>query len=393
MTAGRLLLALLALWLAAAVLYQIGSIAALRSLLRRSPSSRRPPARPTRSRPSAVILRPLFGAPPGLRRALESACALGVPVIAGVEDAADPAATIARDLAARLPPGRLTLVEGAAPRGANRKVANLLRMLPAAPAEVIVFSDADVVLPEGYLDAILAPFEDPGVGVVTCPYRNVAGRSIGARLDAILTNAGFLPSVALAERLEGVRFALGATVAIRRRLLESIGGLAPLLDVLADDYALADRARRAGARVVLAPLLLDHHVDDPLEEVFSRHLRWARTMRAVRPAGFAGTILTHGTIPSLLVAGLVGPSLGLAVAAGWFLVRVGGLALLARRLGLTLLDLALVFPADLLAFLVYLGGLTGRTVAWGGRRLVVRRDGSVRDQEADELLPSDPAAG
>src|SRR5262249_13616942 len=156
-----------------------------------------------------------------------------------------------------------------------------LRLLPDAPGEVVVFTDGDVEVPGDYLGAVLAPFADPRVGVVTCAYRSVGGRTAVERLDGLLTNAGFLPSIALAERLEGVRFARGATVAIRRGVLDRIGGLAPLLDRLADDHALAARVRAAGFRTALAPVLLDHHVHDAaLRPIWRRHLRWMRTVRS-----------------------------------------------------------------------------------------------------------------
>src|SRR5262249_31156776 len=156
-----------------------------------------------------------------------------------------------------------------------------------------------------------------------------------ARVDALMTNASFLPSVALAARLEGVRFALGATMAIRRTVLDQIGGLEPLLEVLADDWSLAERTRRTGHRIVLSPILLDHHVGEPgWAAMWRRHLRWARTMRALRPSGYAGTIVAHGLAPALGLAMLVGGgATGAGALAAWLLVRAGGVLLNARRTG------------------------------------------------------------
>src|SRR5262249_4287848 len=163
--------------------------------------------------------------------------------------------------------------------------------------------------------------------------------------------ASFLPSVALATRLEGVRFALGATIAIRRSVLDEIGGLEPLLETLADDWSLADRARRAGHRIVLAPLLLDHHLGEPRWTVmWLRHLRWARTMRAVRPSGYAGTIVTHGLAPALglgLLGGWSGATAG--VIAAWAVVRAGTVLLNAPWTGCAALDVLLLPVADVLS--------------------------------------------
>ena len=361
--------AALAAWLFAALIYQSAAWVALARLLRRTEEPRDSPG----PLPSCTILRPLRDAPPGAEELLRAIGALGASVIAGTESDVGPAAAVVRRVAGRLPPGRLTLNTGPAPSGSNRKVANLIRMLPEAKGEIVIFMDGDVGAPPSYLPAVLSPFADPRVGLVTCPYRSVGGRALSDRLDVLLTNTGFLPSVALAASLEGVKFALGATIAIRRSALDEIGGLEPFLDLLADDHALGSRVREAGHEIVLAPVLLDHHVGSSVwRERWRRHLRWARTTRAVRPGGYAGTIVTHGLVPAIGLALIPGGPLGGAAAlAAWAAVRLGGVAWLSEPLGLRALDLLLIPAADAIAFAIFVGGLMGRTVHWGGLTLRV----------------------
>lgn len=247
--------------------------------------------------------------------------------------------------------------------------------------------------PTGYLDAVLGPFSDPGVGMVTCPYRSVGGTTAASRIDALVTNANFLPSVTLAARLEGVRFALGCTLAVRRRLLDAMGGLEPLLDQLADDWALADGVMRAGHRIVLSPLLLDHHVGEPRwGTLWTRHLRWARTMRAVRPAGYAGTFCTYGLAPAAglaLMAG--GAAASAAPLLAWAIARAGTVALNARRTGVTARDLCLLPLADLLSLVLFAGSFLGRTVRWGDARLRVRRGGFIQPAGTTGILGAIPS--
>ncbi|MGH9868474.1 MAG: glycosyltransferase [Candidatus Polarisedimenticolia bacterium] len=373
MTLATLVGALLGLWLAAAVAYQIAAQLALRGLL-----SGRPRPRAGRL-PSATILRPLGGGAPRLEESLEGLCAAGAPVVAGMEKGRSEALAAARRVLRRTGPRSLTIVTGSGPAGFNRKIANLIQMMPEARGDVVVFTDGDIGVPEGYLEAVLAPFADPDVGMVTCPYRSVGGSTAASRVDAVLTNTAFLPSVALAARLEGVRFALGATMAIRRTVLDRIGGLAPLLNHIADDWALADRARRAGCRIALAPLLLDHHVGDSgWSEMWLRHLRWARTNRALRPAGYAGFAITHGWLPALGLATLGGWSGAAAVPlAAWGLARLSGVLLNARRTGCGLHDLLLIPLADVLSLALHAGGFCGRTVRWGEARLRIRPGGAI----------------
>lgn len=384
-----LVVLLLALWLAAALAYQVGAVASLRAFLsraRKEEAAREP-------LPSCSILRPLSGNIPNLERNLDALCALGVPVVAGLDSESDPAAPIARRVAARHPRGRLAIWIGTGPEGANRKVANLIRMLPDAAQEIVVFTDADVEVPPGYLAGVLSPFRDPGVGLVTCAYRSVGGSTVAERFDVILTNTHFLPSVLFATRWEGLRFALGATIAVRRRVLDQAGGLEPLLDTLADDHALAARVLHAGHRLVMAPVLLDHHVSDRRwTNVWRRHLRWARTTRAVRPGGYAGTIVTHGIAPALALAAAGGVLIAGASLLCWGLVRVGGTALNARTLGLSVRDVAILPLVDLLALALYLGGLLGRSIEWGGARFVVRRDGTLERLDRGGAIASGKSA-
>lgn len=250
-------------------------------------------------------------------------------------------------------------------------------MLPLAKGDILIFTDADVRLTPTALDAILSPFEDSTVGMVTCPYRAVSGRSLRERLDVLPTNTIFLPSIALAERLEGVRFAFGACIAIRREVLEEIGGLDSLVELLPDDYALAKGVRSANYRVALAPILLDHCVSSSeWRAMAGRHLRWARTIQCVRPCAYFLTILTHG-LPPALALGLTGNGLGLALLSSWAAARLLSTGFFRRRLGLSVADLLLVPVSDIWAFLIYLGSLLKLPVWWDDRQLVLGPGGVI----------------
>jgi ceramide glucosyltransferase len=125
--------------------------------------------------------------------------------------------------------------------------------------------------------------------------------------------------------------------------------------------------------------------------VWLRHLRWARTLRAVRPAGYAGTIVAHGWVPALGLAALGGPLQAAALVGTWALVRIGSVALNARRTGLSARDLCLLPVADGIAMGLYAGGLFARSVRWNGARLRVRAGGSIRPVAAPTPIPRHPA--
>src|SRR5581483_4604381 len=187
--------------------------------------------------------------------------------------------------------------------GTNVKVSNLVQMLEEAIYDHIVVNDSDIRVPGDYLRRVMAPIVDPGVGLVTCLYRGVPGRSLGSRLEAIGIETDFMGGVLAARALEhGIRFAMGSTLAFSKRTLNAIGGLEPLLDYLADDYELGARIAAAGREVVLVNLVVETFLPDyDLLPYFRHQLRWARTIRDKRRWGYAGLLLTFG-IPWAVLA-------------------------------------------------------------------------------------------
>ena len=153
-----------------------------------------------------------------------------------------------------------------------------------------------------YLRRIAAPFRDPQIGLVTCPYRGAEPDGIPAALEALGIAAGFMPGVFVAA-LGNTPFAFGSTIALRRETLERIGGFEGLVDYLADDFQMASRVADLGLRGHLSSVVVDSVLGRrPFRESWTRRLRWARTVRACRPLGHLGSGLTHTTALALLSA-------------------------------------------------------------------------------------------
>lgn len=353
------LIVLLAGWLAAALGWRVASLRALARHLERAGS---PPAG-TRME-GVSMLRPLHGAPDGLESCLESAwraaSAADARVVVGVAAGDDPALDAVAVVRERWPGVQTEVRVGVGPPGRNRKVANLVQMDAGATSALLVIADADVRVPEDYLARLGAAFEDAGVGLATCPYRSVPFRTLASRVDALITNTHFLPSTCLAVEVEGLHFGLGATIAVRREVLERSGGFAALLDEPADDHVIARNVERAGYRLAWAPALVDHLLED---EGWSgsarRHLRWAGVVRGVRGGGYAGLVLTHGVVPAAALGALAGPGgplSGVAAAVLWWCVECAALWRLRAALGLRSADLLLLPLAEVLGLMTWLGG-------------------------------------
>jgi ceramide glucosyltransferase len=221
---------------------------------------------------------------------------------------------------------------------------------------------------------------DPKVGVITCPYRAVAGHSLWSRLEAIGMNTEFLGGVLVARMLEGMNFALGCAVAIRRNVLDSIGGFEYLQEFLAEDFVIGNRAAAQGHTVLFSSCVIEHRIgSQSMAHNLAHRLRWARSTRRSRPMGYWGQIFTYPLIWAISLC-LVEPA---AWPAGVLTLLVRAWAAWATAIDVTNDSLTrrqwwLLPVQDILGFLVWAAGFTGGTVTWRNRECTVLRDGRLQ---------------
>jgi ceramide glucosyltransferase len=334
------------------------------------------------AQPPVTILKPLCGEDWGLEINLRSFADQDYPsfqIVCGVSDEDDPAVPVVRHLMAERPAADLVLVADRHRRGSNLKVANLHNMLPAARHGILAISDSDMRVDRHYLAAVTAPLADPGVGLVTCLYRGIPADGFWSRLACLHVNHGFLPQAALAHAM-GVAFGcFGASIALRRDMLERAGGLAAIEDALADDYELGAAVRRAGGRIALSPYLVDNVIaEGSLGTLFRHELRWARTVRLVAPAGFLGTIVTQPVaLAALALATGVAPGAAALMLAFAFFVRCAAVRACDRALRLPPTPLHLLPGRDLLSFVIFLASFFVRKVEWRDRTFGVSERGNL----------------
>jgi ceramide glucosyltransferase len=335
--------------------------------------------------PPVTILKPLHGSEPDLPANLASFCRQDYPapvqVVFGLSDPADPAATVVRRLIADFPDRELDLVINARRHGANAKVSNLINMQSAARHQTIVIADSDIVVPPDYLANVVASLVQPGVGLVTCLYRGAGATGLWSRLAAAGINYQFLPNVLVGLKLQLATPCFGSTIALTKTTLTKLGGLQSVVDQLADDYELGMAVRRTGLSVAIAPFIVTHVcAERSFRELLLHDIRWARTIRAVDPLGFAGLVVTYA-VPLALIGLLLG---GLTPAA-WVVA-----AALACRFALQA-ELHRLFQLgdgwsissgnfwlgpmrDVLSFVAFVASFFGRRVEWRGRRYGVAAD-------------------
>lgn len=314
------------------------------------------------------LLKPLYGAEPGLAENLRSFADQNYPeyqLVLGVRDRTDSALPVARALIEARPQTEIALVIDPRTGGSNLKVCNLENMMPAARHDVIVVADSDMRVGPDYLAAVTAPLGNLKTGVVTCLYKGVAGAGLWSHLSALYINFGFLPSAVTGEAIGVGGGCFGATIALRREVLERVGGFSRLRNELADDHRLGAAVRRLGLETVLSPYIVANYVTEPgFLDLWRHELRWARTSRAMAPLGFAGSIITH-TVPLIALAAAVdGTWVGWSIALAALVLRLVSAGRMARWLDLPRRGLWLLPLRDAISFAVFLVSFCGRNVSW-----------------------------
>ena len=339
--------------------------------------------------PAISILKPLKGGDLTTRKSLQSwlqqTYAGPVEILFGVADSADPVCEIVRALLAENPVVNARLIVCVKLVGANAKVAKLVQLEQLAQYNLILVSDADVRVPVDFLANFVAPLRDPKVALVNCFYRLANPTTTAMRWEALAVNADFWSQVLQSATLKPLDFALGAAILLRRKALEQIGSFAALADCLADDYQVGNRIAKQGHSIALCPIVVECW-DAPANwtEVWKHQLRWARTIRVCQPLPYFFSILSNASLwPGLWLAVAVAATsrLGAPLTASVFLlVRIGLAQSLQRRFTP---DRKLVAPAwlvpvkDVLSAGIWLGAFAGNTIEWRGRKLKLRRDGTL----------------
>lgn len=324
------------------------------------------------------ILKPVRGLDPEMQAALRSQAAQSYPkfeILFGVSDPEDPAIAVIEALQREFPNVAIALHVGAK-LAQNAKVGILANLAQHARNPIWVVNDSDIRVTPDYLSRITAPLEDAETGIVTCLYR-AASHSPASWWEALGIAIDFMPSTLVAPLVGVKEFGLGSTLCFRKSDLLAVGGFEALADYIADDYQLARRIVRLGKRAHLSEYVVETSLGDATWSGAWKHqLRWARTIKISKGAGFAGLPITHAGIWAIAALALhwwaaasllIGFRIAAALTSGWLVIR-------QRRNPLA----SLLAPLwDVYAFAVWLWSYTSNEIEWRDRRLRILPDGKV----------------
>jgi ceramide glucosyltransferase len=327
--------------------------------------------------PPISILKPLAGDELGLVENLRSFFTQDYPdfeILFAVRTADDPAVDVVRKLQMDQPQVPSALLITGEPPYPNAKVYSLDRMLAAARNDLVVMSDSDIRVASNFLKGAAAEFADVKIALATCPYRAIGGPSVWSTLEAEGMNTEFIGGLLVARMIEGVKFAVGPTIIARKSMLAAIGGFDRLKDYLAEDFMMGKLAAQQGYGVILSCNVVEHRIgSQDLRSNFVHRLRWNRSTRRSRPAGYIGQLFTNPLPIALLTV---------AVEPGWWPVLIPTILIRAAAAWATSKTVLGIRPhwlrlglQDLLSFIFWIAGFFGNTIFWRGRRYKLLPDG------------------
>lgn len=332
------------------------------------------------------ILVPICGLDEGAIKNWTSLCVQNYAdyeVLFGVVDPSDPAVPTLNQLSQQYP-NRVRVFTGLPPRGINHKDSTLSYLLEKVQHDILIFVDSDIRVEPDYIHQVVTPIAQDRADVITCAYVGHDPKFIGAALASLGRCCDFIPSALIARSLDqGLRFAIGVTIATRKTTLEKFGGLQ--LNRIGSDYNLGKRAAQAGFRVELSHLVLESDTGrETIAELFQRELRWARTIRFNRGAIYYTMIFCYGIVfcvPLLLISQFAVWTIVLSIVA--LIVRYAQAAIAAFSVGSPkLLRWFWLIPLrDALSLTVWMFGAFGREAFWRGRRLRIEGDGLIQQLE------------
>ena len=324
--------------------------------------------------PPASLLKPVRGLDTEAYENFASFCRQNYPqyeILFAVKSEKDAAVAVIRQLMADFPQVPIRLMVVPEKLGSNDKVSKLCGLAHAAKYDILVLSDADIRVGPDYLRSMVSPFRDPQVGATTSLFTGIPLRSFWPELEAIYLSTDFMPSVLLARAMEGVHFAMGASIAVTRQSLEGIGGFEALVDEAADDYELGFRIATHGHRAeVVEGTAKTWCCLKNFGDFYVQRLRWAIMARESRTLGYLGYVFTQG-LPWTIAALLVSPNrlLAWSFLAAYLVLRMGvvwTVGIWGLRDDLLKRKWWLVPLWDAFAFVLWLNSLVWSRVRWRG---------------------------
>lgn len=304
--------------------------------------------------------------------------AIPIEMLFGVSSKDDPAYDILTKLENEFPGICKIILCNNHKKYSNEKVGKLITLTEHARYDIINISDADVLVPQDFLQSLT---HIKNAGMVTNLYRGIHNEGIGGHLEVITILSDIFQGVCMAKIFHGINYGFGASMFLTKQSLESIGGYEALGNMLADDYHLGNKISKNGKPVTLSTILVNTVVGKSnFKNYFVRQLRLCKTYRVSKPVGYFLFGISFGSVWSLLLCFLTSFSLPA--------ISLFGTAIIMRFLSITLTGtllskipfswVYLLVPIqEFLGFYTWLLSFCGNKITWKNKKFVLGKDGTI----------------
>lgn len=335
--------------------------------------------------PPITILKPICGLDTNTYDNLASFCRQDYrdyQIVFSFRDQEDPGIPIVKQIINDFPERDIELIQCDRVIGTNLKISNLFNAVTVAKHDILVLADSDIRVGSDYLQQIIQPFQSEKVGVVTCLYRSIP-QGWTTLIEAVSQTTEFNAGVLVSNHIEGgIKYAFGATIALRKQVLSVIGGFEAVADYLADDFQLGYLPSCAGYKVILSDYIVEHELKETnLADAIQQKIRWARCIRVSRFWGYLGLIFTYGIVFSLILLVISnGDKIAWTIIVltwttrlmmGWVVGVMLTQDSIARKY------LIMIPLCDLFGFIIWCCGFLGNTIEWRGQKFLLSRDGKL----------------
>lgn len=334
----------------------------------------------SRFTPPVSNLKPIRGLDPGAYENFASLCRQDYPeyeLLFCVGSESDPAVPVLKQLIEDFPDRAIRIFVEDASHALNDKVAKLARLVREARYETLVINDSDVRVEPDYFRRIVAPLEDAAVGGVTCFYTSLSDSTFADSVHTAGMFSDFYAGLLVAKQLDGVKFAIGKTIATTRSHLARFGGYEALQNRPGDDLLVGRLIAAEGLDMTLLRYVVNTTAgNSSFGNMLRKRLRWLVVMRHLRPSGHFGLLFTHGLAWTVLIL-LLHPGAAIATAfvlayvflrlTMTWLIAAHGLQARGAWKGLVL------FPIwDATAFCLWLASFVRSNIRWRGGQYAIR---------------------
>jgi ceramide glucosyltransferase len=340
--------------------------------------------------PPLSVLKPVRGLDPDAYENFASFCDQDYPdyeivFCLGAED--DPAVPVIETLRRNFPRQHIRVLFGSGRVAANDKVAKLVRLANEAAHEHLVINDSDVRVRRDYLRKIVTPLADSKIGAVTCLYVSTGDHTFIDTLQTVGMLSDFYAGLLVARELDGVKFALGPTIATTRTRLAAFGGYQAIENRPGDDLLVGQLIAEQGYEVELSRYVVETVSDyQSLKELLHKRMRWLVVMRHMRPLGHLGMLFTQG-LPWSIAAVAIHPTSAVAAffLGGYVVLRTAmSWVIGVRGLKQKSLDTKMVVAWDAFAFVMWVASFCRNSIRWRGGDYHIRNGELVPAAASDD---------